>query len=313
MKPDTDSFLSVPQEQGTGRAFGLAVCMHVLLMLILWYGVQWQNSPSAGVEVELWSEMPNERPVVSAPTPIEPAPALSRPPQPIFSMPPAQRADISLRDKQQTKRVPPKDGAPSAQLPTKLAPSKLDVQRERKAVLAQKEAQKQNQQKQQNTLKAQSEKEQQRARERLMREMKAFETERAKERAEHKREARLNNLRQNAQAADSAGRGAPAAGQTGTRAGSGGEGGPGYADKVRQRVKPNIVFDAQSVAGNPQAVVEVDCAPDGSILSVRLSRSSGNALWDSAVLRAVEKSDPMPRGEGSRAPRRFTITFQPKN
>lgn len=86
----------------------------------------------------------------------------------------------------------------------------------------------------------------------------------------------------------------------------------GYADRVRRRVAPNIIFTGD-VEGNLSAVVTVQMAPDGSLLSARLSKSSGDAGWDNAVLRAVERSDPLPRGENGKAPPNITITFRPKD
>jgi colicin import membrane protein len=87
---------------------------------------------------------------------------------------------------------------------------------------------------------------------------------------------------------------------------------PGYADKVARRVRANVLapFDIQ---GNPSAVIAVTCAPNGALLSATMQRSSGNPQWDSAVLTAVEKSDPMPRDVDGTAPASFLITFQPKS
>jgi colicin import membrane protein len=98
----------------------------------------------------------------------------------------------------------------------------------------------------------------------------------------------------------------------GSGAGSGGKASPGYADRVRRKVKPNINFGGD-VDGNRAAVVSVSLAPDGSLLSARLSKSSGNADWDNAVLRAVQRSDPLPTDENGKAPSSFTITFKPKD
>ncbi len=93
---------------------------------------------------------------------------------------------------------------------------------------------------------------------------------------------------------------------------TGGKASPGYADRVRRRVQPNIAFTGD-VEGNPSAVVTVSLASDGSLLSARLSKSSGDSAWDNAVLRAVERSDPLPRDESGKAPSNFTITFRPKD
>ncbi|WP_354682960.1 cell envelope integrity protein TolA [Cupriavidus necator] len=107
---------------------------------------------------------------------------------------------------------------------------------------------------------------------------------------------------------------AQAAGSAGSGSGTGAAAKPSsrYAERVRQRVKPNIIFN-EEVSGNPAAVVAVHMAPDGSLLSTRLARSSGNAAWDSAVMRAVARSDPLPRDENGVAPANINITFWPKD
>lgn len=101
-----------------------------------------------------------------------------------------------------------------------------------------------------------------------------------------------------------------AAANTGT--GTSGKPSSGYAERVRQRVKPNITF-TEDVPGNPAAVVSVRMAPDGSVLSARLSKSSGNAGWDNAVLRAVSLSNPLPTDTNGLAPSEIRITFWPKD
>ncbi|CAG2153076.1 hypothetical protein LMG31506_04739 [Cupriavidus yeoncheonensis] len=95
--------------------------------------------------------------------------------------------------------------------------------------------------------------------------------------------------------------------------GTSGKPSSGYAERVRQRVKPHIIFN-EDINGNPAAVVAVRMAPDGSILSTRLAKSSGNAAWDNAVLRAVTLSDPLPRDDATGvAPPEIRITFWPKD
>ncbi len=94
--------------------------------------------------------------------------------------------------------------------------------------------------------------------------------------------------------------------------GTSGKPSSGYAERVRRRVKPNIIFN-EDISGNPAAVVAVRMAPDGSILSARLAKSSGNSSWDNAVLRAVQVSDPLPRDESGAAPPEIRITFWPKD
>ena len=55
-------------------------------------------------------------------------------------------------------------------------------------------------------------------------------------------------------------------GQVGSNVGGGGNAPPAYADKVRRKIKPLIVFNPESITGNPAVVVLVDLAPDGAIL-----------------------------------------------
>jgi colicin import membrane protein len=55
----------------------LAAAMHVLLLLVLLFGVRWQNRPAETVNVELWEPAP--APAVEAP---KPAPVVEPPPQP---------------------------------------------------------------------------------------------------------------------------------------------------------------------------------------------------------------------------------------
>jgi colicin import membrane protein len=76
-------------------------------------------------------------------------------------------------------------------------------------------------------------------------------------------------------------------------------------------VRPNIVF-TDVVAGNPEAVVEVRLAPDGTIVSRRLKKSSGVKGWDEAVLRALDKTEVLPRDTDGSVPRGGDLVFKPK-
>jgi TonB family protein len=82
-----------------------------------------------------------------------------------------------------------------------------------------------------------------------------------------------------------------------------------YAEMVRQRIRPNIVWSGK--ADRQETVVEVHCAASGNLESVRIVRSSGDRAWDRAALEAVKRSDPMPLDESGQAPRSFMITMRP--
>jgi colicin import membrane protein len=85
-----------------------------------------------------------------------------------------------------------------------------------------------------------------------------------------------------------------------------------YGGRIKARIKPNIVF-AESVSGNPTAVVEVRCGPDGRIISHKLIESSGVQSWDDAVQRAVERTEFLPRDEGGKVPPVMELTFRPND
>ncbi len=83
-----------------------------------------------------------------------------------------------------------------------------------------------------------------------------------------------------------------------------------YAGRIKARIKPNIVF-AEDVPGNPVAKVEVGVAPTGQITSRRLTKSSGNKAWDEAVLRAIDRTEVLPRDIDGRVPSSIEIEFRP--
>lgn len=85
-----------------------------------------------------------------------------------------------------------------------------------------------------------------------------------------------------------------------------------YAGRIKARIKPNIVF-TEWTQGNPVAVVEVRCAPDGRILSSRLLTPSGVPAWDAAVLRAVERTEVLPANEQGKVPSAIVIEFRPRD
>jgi colicin import membrane protein len=86
----------------------------------------------------------------------------------------------------------------------------------------------------------------------------------------------------------------------------------GYAGKVAAKVKSKIVFP-DGVDNNPVAEVEVRSSPDGTILSSRLTKSSGNKNWDEAVLKAIDKTETMPRDTDGTVQLTMILTLRPKD
>jgi colicin import membrane protein len=83
-----------------------------------------------------------------------------------------------------------------------------------------------------------------------------------------------------------------------------------YAGRVIARVKPNIVL-TESVPAALRAEVEVRAAADGTILGKVLRRSSGNKDWDDAVLRAIDRTEVLPRDVDGRVPSPMLLIFTP--
>ena len=103
-------------------------------------------------------------------------------------------------------------------------------------------------------------------------------------------------------------------GTVGSGVGGGGNAPPGWTDKVIKKVKPLIVFNPESVSGNPAAVIQVNLAPDGAILSTSVLSSSGNPSWDRAVLLALSRAESLPKDDNGKIPQReVKLTFKPKD
>jgi colicin import membrane protein len=86
----------------------------------------------------------------------------------------------------------------------------------------------------------------------------------------------------------------------------------GYGAKVRAAVKPNVIF-SDDISGNPTAEIEVRTTLDGSIISQRLVKSSGNKAWDDAAIKAVIRTGSLPRDTDGRVPTPMILEMRPKD
>ena len=133
----------------------------------------------------------------------------------------------------------------------------------------------------------------------------------AKKAAAAAEKARLDQLARLKAAAGAEG---GSGGKVGDGVGAGGNAPPGYADRVRKKIKPLIVFNAESTSGNPTVVVVVDLAPDGMILKRAVTSPSTDPAWDRAVLIAIDRAESLPRDENGKIPmRQIKLTFKPKD
>ncbi|CAE6813831.1 hypothetical protein R69927_05310 [Paraburkholderia domus] len=81
-----------------------------------------------------------------------------------------------------------------------------------------------------------------------------------------------------------------------------------YATQVQRRVRPNVIWAGPVL--DSETAITVHCLPNGTLLSATVTRSSGNAAWDTAALHAVQRSDPMPLDASGQTPREFVIVLR---
>jgi colicin import membrane protein len=289
-----------PPQPGLLRGFALAVLAHALLVAGLMHGLQWKrDAQDAAVEAELWSALPQQAaPREVPPPPPPPEPVVKAPPEPVVKAPPqpdpqAQRdAQIALeREKEKRERELEKRELEKRKLVEQRAKLEAQKKKQREEELAKKKLEQQK----------------------LVAEAKRKEEEKKRKQEEQEaREAkRVAQLREEnmKRIQGMAGTGAPSS--TGAAAQSSGPS-ASWAGRVQARVRPNIVF-TDAISGNPKAEVEVRAAPDGTIVSKRLVKSSGVKAWDEAVLRALDKTEVLPRDVDGRVPSPVTIEFRPRS
>lgn len=79
-----------------------------------------------------------------------------------------------------------------------------------------------------------------------------------------------------------------------------------YMGRVIARIKPHVKFPDSN--GAP-AEVTVTVAPDGTIMSYSIAKSSGSSAFDDAALRAVQNTAVLPRDDDGRVPSPMTIVI----
>jgi colicin import membrane protein len=295
-----------PPTPGLMRALGLALLAHVFLLAALTWGVHWKREAvTVTAEAELWSatpqqaapklvEVPPEPPETQKPAAVKPAPKPTPPPP--QAQPKLPDADIALeREKLRLKKE--KQDELEKQRLTKLKQEKLKQEKleqeklKEEKLLAKRELDK----------KAADDKK------KTDQESKRKEALQAQQDAKKLDAQRQENIKRMTGLAGATG----APGATGTAQHASGPS-ASYAGRIRASIKPNIVF-VDEVVGNPMAEVEVKTAPDGTIVSHRLLKPSGDKSWDDAVLRAIDKTEKLPRDVDGRVPNSLVISFRPKD
>ena len=274
-----------PPAPGLLRALALAVLAHAFLLAALTWGVHWKREAATlSVEAELWSALPQEAApqALEVALPVAPEPVTAAPPTPVPEPVPVPaepaKVDIAIeQEKLRLKKLKEKELLEKKRLQEK---EKEKQQKERQAAEEKKKVELEKQRKQ------------------------ALQ---AKQEAQRIEAQRSDNLKRIAGLAGASG--APDAKGTALRS-SGPSG--SYAGRISARIKPNIVF-TEEIAGNPVADVEVRSAPNGTILSRKLIKSSGLKAWDDAVLKAIDKTEKLPPDTDGQVPAAMIIGFRPKD
>jgi colicin import membrane protein len=287
-----------PPEPAAIRAFVLAILAHVLLMIALTWGINWnRDAENVAAEAELWSSVPQQaapKVVTAPPLPTPPPPKPEPKPEPKVEPPPAppvsKAPDIAL-EREKKRRELAERRQEELERQKKLEARKKQEELKRQEEIAEQKAEEEKKKKKAEELAKAKEKQ-----------------EAAKAKQDEAKMAALRKENMERMMKGAAGTGSPSA--TGTAARSSGPS-DSYAGRIRARVKPNIVF-TDDIAGNPTAEVEVRLAPDGTITGKRVVKSSGAKSWDEAVLRALDKTEILPRDVDGRVHSPLIIEFRPK-
>ncbi len=87
-----------------------------------------------------------------------------------------------------------------------------------------------------------------------------------------------------------------------------------YKAKIRAKILRNYIVMSSDIPKDALAEFDVTLSPGGVVLNVKLVKSSGSAMYDRAVERAIKKSDPLPvppEGPLSNQFRELRLNFSP--
>ena len=313
-----------PPPQGTPRAIAFALVAHALLIAALTWGVHWKrDAESDAVEAEIWSTTVQQaaprlsQPPTPTPAPVPPPPAPAPPPPPP-PPPPAPRVqapepapaprppDIALEREKKLKEQKEREREIEQAKQEKKMEAAKKAAKEKKALDAKRQAEEDAEEKREAQEKAQADA-------------------RKKKEAEAKQQAEAAKKKEADAKAAAADRAATLKRMQGMAGASGDDNATGnalkssgpsgsYGGRVAAAVRPNVVFpDADMVSGNPGAEFEVKLAPDGTIVGTpRMVKSSGLPAWDQAALRALQKTEKLPRDVDGRVPSALIVELKPK-
>jgi colicin import membrane protein len=281
----TTATLRPPEAAGIGRGLALALLAHALLILALSWGLHWHSDSSPAFEAELWSAVPQAA-----------APPEQAPPEP-----------------------EPKPEPPKPDLKAQQRAAEEEAQQQREAEIAIAKAKKLKEDKaREEALKLEREKaaKEKEAKDKAAKEKAEQDRKKADDAAKAAKDTKQADAQREKQRQDFLRRMQGMAGATGEPSSTGtaqqsSAPSAGYAGRIKARIRPLIIYSDEGAA-NPTAEVQVSVGPDGLILGSKLLKPSGDAEWDRAVVRAIEKAEKLPRDVDGRVPPVIVISFRPR-
>jgi len=283
----------IPRRSSSVVAGLLALGVHAVFIMLLVFGVSWQTQHPAPVMVDLWDALPVPPAPEAPPKPETLPPQPEPPPLPEPVPPPAPKPPVS--------KPPQPAPKPEVKAPSAPAPKAPDIALEKKkAETEQLQRLRQMQEAEEKALaeaarieaeqmkKARDEQLTQQKKRELLRQMEEEALMQRMMDEDLASESRQIQLAQ-AQARAQAQAAAAAAKRQSEVARIVGQ----YRDMIGAKVRGNTRLP-EELTGNPQVRCLVRLLPTGEVQEVRVVESSGDKAYDEAVLRAIQKSSPLP-------------------
>ena len=272
------------------RAGALALAVHCAFFMLLYFGVSWRAQPPQGMVVDIWESLPN---VDSPPAPVET---------------PQQQAEQKKQSKIEAQKVlaeAERVRVERTNLATKmrndlanLKKAEIEERQKRQEADEKQKKQKQEADEKQKKQKQEADEKQKKQKQEADEKQKKQKQEADEKQKKQKREADEKQKRRDADARAVTAMGNEVA---------------AYKAKIRAKILRNIVMSSD-IPKDALAEFDVTLFSGGVVLNVKLVKSSGSAMYDRAVERAIKKSDPLPvppEGLLSNQFRELRLNFSP--
>lgn len=325
--PLDHSNLKPPKTSLKGRYIALAVAVHVLLIIALSLNINWRSESPPPVLVELWTEpeLPEQTPPEEQPNPSQEKPPVKPPVEPPQTQDPVNHeADIAL---QEQKRKEEEQRKEKERLEAE-EKARLDAEKKHQDEIKRQEAEKEAQEKADAEAKEKARQDEIKRQE-AEKEAQKIADEKAKEQARldkikrEKDEAAKEKEAEAKARADQLKRlqgmtGSPDGNSTlGASSGAGGSGtsiSSAYRTQLANAVRRHIVYAGDKTQDiKTEVYVATDATGRVKPESIKITKHSGNEMWDRAVVEALGKTVTLPSDNGKRPALEFTFTFSPKD